>query len=157
MNLKDTAKTVAVKTALSYLDKDPETNLSKLMDPTSACNLKCTGCWAAEYGKHMNLTYEEMDDVEKVSGQRCDGFSSSVFNCIIAMASGLALCIFNYGITFLGYQAPTAAFVPVQNAGVQRFMIFCVIGVQAVAYPVIIGLLAFFRNDRHSMAAANQS
>jgi len=22
-----------------------------LMDPTSACNLKCTGCWAAEYGK----------------------------------------------------------------------------------------------------------
>ncbi|MCI1723453.1 MAG: hypothetical protein LKM41_11815 [Lachnospiraceae bacterium] len=21
-----------------------------LMDPTSACNLKCTGCWAAEYG-----------------------------------------------------------------------------------------------------------
>ena len=21
-----------------------------LMDPTSACNLHCTGCWAAEYG-----------------------------------------------------------------------------------------------------------
>ena len=21
-----------------------------LMDPTSACNLKCTGCWAAQYG-----------------------------------------------------------------------------------------------------------
>ena len=145
MNLKDTAKTVAVKTALSYLDKDPETNLPKLMewfdkfdrkgtlrkereairsvirdkdknwyklilslwkdidpgvrnrllenfiingsllgyqkqkankekyncnipwailmDPTSACNLKCTGCWAAEYGNHMNLTYEEMDDI----------------------------------------------------------------------------------------------
>ena len=132
MNLKDTAKTVAVKKALAYLDKDPETNLPKLMewfdrfdakgtlsrqrdavrsvigdrnnnwyklimslwqdidpgvrnrllenfiingsligyqkqgqnkekyncnipwailmDPTSACNLKCTGCWAAEYG-----------------------------------------------------------------------------------------------------------
>ena len=145
MNLKDTAKTVAVKTALSYLDKDPETNLPKLMEwfdkfdtkgtlrkereairsvigdkdknwyklilslwkdidpgvrnrllenfiingsllgyqkqkankekyncnipwailmnPTSACNLKCTGCWAAEYGNHMNLTYEEMDDI----------------------------------------------------------------------------------------------
>ncbi len=145
MNLKDTAKTVAVKTALSYLDKDPETNLPKLMewfdkfdtkgtlskerdairsiigdkdnnwyklimslwqdidpgvrnrllenfiingsllgyqkqkankekyncnipwailmDPTSACNLKCTGCWAAEYGNHMNLTYEEMDSI----------------------------------------------------------------------------------------------
>ena len=34
-----------------------------LLDPTSACNLHCTGCWAAEYGNHMNLTYEEMDDI----------------------------------------------------------------------------------------------
>ena len=32
-----------------------------LMDPTSACNLHCTGCWAAEYGHKLNLTYEEMD------------------------------------------------------------------------------------------------
>lgn len=34
-----------------------------LMDPTSACNLHCTGCWAAEYGNRLNLTFEEMDDV----------------------------------------------------------------------------------------------
>lgn len=34
-----------------------------LMDPTSACNLHCTGCWAAEYGNQMNLTYEEMDSI----------------------------------------------------------------------------------------------
>lgn len=34
-----------------------------LLDPTSACNLHCTGCWAAEYGNHMNLTYEEMDSI----------------------------------------------------------------------------------------------
>ena len=34
-----------------------------LMDPTSACNLHCTGCWAAEYGNRLNLTYEEMDSV----------------------------------------------------------------------------------------------
>lgn len=31
-----------------------------LMDPTSACNLKCKGCWAAEYGHHSNLTLDEM-------------------------------------------------------------------------------------------------
>lgn len=36
-----------------------------LMDPTSACNLHCTGCWAAEYGNHMNLTYEELDEIVK--------------------------------------------------------------------------------------------
>jgi len=34
-----------------------------LMDPTSACNLHCTGCWAAEYGHKMNLTFEDMDKV----------------------------------------------------------------------------------------------
>ena len=26
-----------------------------LLDPTSACNLHCTGCWAAEYGNKLNL------------------------------------------------------------------------------------------------------
>ena len=34
-----------------------------LMDPTSACNLKCTGCWAAEYGNKLNMSYEEMDSI----------------------------------------------------------------------------------------------
>ncbi|MCD8300777.1 MAG: radical SAM protein [Clostridiales bacterium] len=34
-----------------------------LMDPTSACNLHCTGCWAAEYGHKLNLTYDEMDSI----------------------------------------------------------------------------------------------
>lgn len=36
-----------------------------LMDPTSACNLHCTGCWAAEYGNSLSLTLEEMDDIIK--------------------------------------------------------------------------------------------
>ena len=34
-----------------------------LMDPTSACNLRCTGCGAAEYGYKLNHTYEELDDI----------------------------------------------------------------------------------------------
>ncbi|MCI1982191.1 MAG: radical SAM protein [Oscillospiraceae bacterium] len=34
-----------------------------LMDPTSACNLHCTGCWAAEYGNRLNLTFDQLDDV----------------------------------------------------------------------------------------------
>lgn len=29
---------------------------------TSACNLHCTGCWAAEYCHKLNLSYEEIDD-----------------------------------------------------------------------------------------------
>ena len=34
-----------------------------LMDPTSACNLRCTGCWAAEYGHKLNLTFDELDNI----------------------------------------------------------------------------------------------
>ncbi len=34
-----------------------------LLDPTSACNLHCTGCWAAEYGNKLNLSLEEIDSI----------------------------------------------------------------------------------------------
>lgn len=34
-----------------------------LLDPTSACNLRCTGCWAAEYGHKLNLTLDEIDGI----------------------------------------------------------------------------------------------
>ncbi|HHX74008.1 MAG TPA: radical SAM protein [Firmicutes bacterium] len=34
-----------------------------LMDPTSACNLNCTGCWAAQYGHKNNLSYETLDSI----------------------------------------------------------------------------------------------
>lgn len=34
-----------------------------LMDPTSACNLSCTGCWAAQYGHKNNLSYETLDSI----------------------------------------------------------------------------------------------
>ena len=34
-----------------------------LMDPTSACNMHCTGCWAAEYGHRMSLSYEDLDSI----------------------------------------------------------------------------------------------
>lgn len=34
-----------------------------LMDPTSACNLHCTGCWAAEYGHSMNLTLQQLNSI----------------------------------------------------------------------------------------------
>lgn len=142
MNITDNAKKLGLKTALSYLEKDPEKNIPKLIgmiekvapktvqldtikkyltdkdnnwnilvkslytdidddvrktlftnfivnafygwklkhdelmqkyncnipwtmliDPTSACNLHCTGCWAAEYGNKLNLSFEELDSI----------------------------------------------------------------------------------------------
>lgn len=36
-----------------------------LMDPTSACNLSCEGCWAAKYGAKHNLSFEVLDSICK--------------------------------------------------------------------------------------------
>ena len=34
-----------------------------LMDPTSACNLDCQGCWASEYGGKLSLSLQELDGI----------------------------------------------------------------------------------------------
>ncbi len=34
-----------------------------LMDPTTACNLHCIGCWAADYRKSDTLSFETMDRI----------------------------------------------------------------------------------------------
>ena len=34
-----------------------------LLDPTSACNMHCTGCWAAEYGHQLNLSLDDLDSI----------------------------------------------------------------------------------------------
>ncbi|NLX01837.1 MAG: 4Fe-4S cluster-binding domain-containing protein, partial [Syntrophomonadaceae bacterium] len=34
-----------------------------LMDPTAACNLKCTGCWAAEYKKSDSMDIKTLDRI----------------------------------------------------------------------------------------------
>lgn len=52
------------------------------------------------------LLGEALHDVEVCSGVRCDGFSSSVYNIIGTIKAGAALCIFNFGLTQLGYVAP---------------------------------------------------
>lgn len=94
------------------------------------------------------LLGDALDDVEEKSGRRCDGFSSSVFNCIVTIMGGVALCVFNFGISHLGYAAPTADVIPVQNDTIQSFIIFCVIGVQLIMYPLIGVITRFFREKR---------
>jgi MoaA/NifB/PqqE/SkfB family radical SAM enzyme len=34
-----------------------------LIDPTSACNLRCKGCWAGEYPHHDILSYDRLDQL----------------------------------------------------------------------------------------------
>ena len=62
LNLGFEAAFHGTKTIRSMRERVHQCNIPWLilMDPTSACNLHCTGCWAAEYGHKLNLTYEEM-------------------------------------------------------------------------------------------------
>ena len=34
-----------------------------IFDPTSACNMHCVGCWAADYEKSLNLSFDDMDKI----------------------------------------------------------------------------------------------
>lgn len=49
------------------LEKKYQCNIpwTLLLDPTSACNLHCTGCWAAEYGDKLSLSFDQLDDIVK--------------------------------------------------------------------------------------------
>lgn len=40
-----------------------------LLDPTSSCNLHCTGCWAAEYGNKLNMTYDELESIVRQANE----------------------------------------------------------------------------------------
>ena len=69
--LKSTFKNFALKASLLGVPKQEALSeklgcnipMTMLIDPTSACNLKCTGCWAAEYGNKLNMSYETLDSI----------------------------------------------------------------------------------------------
>lgn len=52
--------------------------LNLLVDPTSACNLKCLGCWAADYNKKSDLSFEKLDEL--LTDARKLGISDIVFS-----------------------------------------------------------------------------
>ena len=93
---------------------------------------------------------DALDDVEEKTGVRCDGFSSSIFNVILTLATGIGLCILNLGLTQLGYVAPSVTeAIPVQSDLVQNFFTFCAIGCQSIIYPLIAILLHFFEDNNY--------
>ncbi len=87
------------------------------------------------------LLGDALDDVEKVSGQRCDGFSSSIYNAMITVCSGLAFSVLNGGMAALGYLAPSQTQITAQPEGVQAFFVFCQMGIGLLLYPVMAWLL----------------
>ncbi len=49
----------------NQLQKEYNCNIpfAMLIDPTSACNLSCTGCWAAQYGNKQSMNFETLDHI----------------------------------------------------------------------------------------------
>ena len=79
-----------------------------LMDPTSACNLHCTGCWAAEYGNKLNLSYEEMDDIiDQANDLGCYMFLFTGGEPLVRKKDILRLCEAHNDCVFLSFTNAT--------------------------------------------------
>ncbi|MDY3052194.1 MAG: radical SAM protein [Ndongobacter sp.] len=77
-----------------------------LVDPTSACNLKCTGCWAAEYGHALNLSLEELDGIIEQGKE---------FGCYVYIYSGGEPTVRKKDIITLCERHPECAFLAFTN------------------------------------------
>ncbi|MBR3151694.1 MAG: MFS transporter [Erysipelotrichaceae bacterium] len=91
---------------------------------------------------------DALDDVQNTTGKRCEGLSSAAFNVIMTITTGLAMALLNYGITHLGYIAPTPGNIPVQSETIRQFFAFCAVGVQTVVYPFIAVILLLSPDER---------
>jgi MoaA/NifB/PqqE/SkfB family radical SAM enzyme len=65
LTMTESAKAFTLRKVVDYVAAEYDCNVpwAILVDPTSACNLRCTGCWAADYGAKLNLTFAELDDI----------------------------------------------------------------------------------------------
>jgi len=77
-----------------------------LMDPTSGCNLHCTGCWAAEYGNKLNMTLEELDSIIN---------QAEALGCYFFIYSGGEPLVRKKDIITLCERHPEAAFLAFTN------------------------------------------
>ena len=79
-----------------------------LFDPTSACNLKCKGCWSAEYGHKSNLSLDEMRSIVN----QCTELGTHLYMLtggepLIKKKEVLTLCRENPDCAFLAYTNAT--------------------------------------------------
>lgn len=82
--------------------------------------IKVSGTIPSSYLASVLLS-EALDDVQEKSGARCDGFTSSLYNSILTLTSGIAVSILNGGMAVLGYAAPSAGEAVAQPQPVQLF------------------------------------
>lgn len=104
--------------------------------------IKACGTIPASYLSSV-LLGEALDDVQLRSGQRCDGFTSSLYNSICTIMGGLAVSLLNAGMAIFGYIAPSATCVTPQPAAVQNFFTICQLALPMLTYPCMALLLHF--------------
>lgn len=92
---------------------------------------------------------DALDDVERASGERCDGFSASLYNISATLTSGIAVGAFNLLLTQFGYVSPASvAVIPTQNGLVQGFFVFCALGVPVICNAVLALLMWLSGDER---------
>ena len=87
-----------------------------LMDPTSACNLKCTGCWAAEYGDKLSMSFELLDRIIREGKEL--GIHMFIFSGgepLSRKKDVIALCEKHNDCTFLAFTNGTMIDEPFAN------------------------------------------
>ena len=126
----------------------------------------------------MALFADGLDSVEWKSGIRCDGVSMSIYNIIAVAIVGVATAVFNALLSSTGYFAPVtkaeylanlpqyAGYVTqlsadqiaaladsgsvafIQNSGVNGFITFAFVGLEAITGLVMAGLLVFLSVEK---------
>ena len=139
----------------------------------------------------MALFADGLDSVEWKSGIRCDGVSMSIYNIIAVAIVGVATAVFNALLSSSGYFAPvtkgeylanlpeyighatqlsaekiaelseTGSVAFIQNPGVNTFITFAFVGLEAITGLVMAGLLVFLSvektiNRKHAIIRERQ-
>jgi GPH family glycoside/pentoside/hexuronide:cation symporter len=110
---------------------------------------------------NLPLTYtqlailaDSLDHVEKINGFRCDGISSSIYNIIFTVSSGIAIGIFNLFLKYTGYTAPATDGGWVQQSiAVQNFFVYGVFLVPAAGMVFIFILMLFFNVEKDEVVS----
>lgn len=121
----------------------------------------------------MALFADELDHIEWKSGIRCDGLAMSIYSCIAVAIVGIATAVFNSLLSSTGYLAPvtlgeylnqggtqlspdqiaqltdpTATIAFNQSVGVNNFITFAFVGLEAITGLILAGLLVFLNVEK---------
>lgn len=101
----------------------------------------------------MALFADVLDHLEAKNGYRSDGLSMSLYSVIMVSALGIITSVFNGMISATGYVAPSiingVATPALQNDSTKWIFIISFLGVETVAYALLVLFLSFLRVEKY--------